>query len=344
MLGYPFIDTSQPPPGFWEPCDDQKFAENFTSARQLSKLYNPKTGKATIAISDFKIHVADLLKELDELKTKKAIIEAESNDLSDLEWEARTQELKQIQDSISNKLLHINNPELYGPFKQKLHRRRKKRAWEKRRNAKLKVIRDQQLRDRDRLHDRIDQWRQEQLHLLEKEKQVQQELDFVSNFFIDVRRRKAVCKRYLLKFEKMREMRNERAFLHTSCSSYDPSLDSEISRLIATWSLKLSDCIKEEARLKDTLARRSAPNFQRRVENQWNRVLFGDVIPKKFEHPLLTADRDRNALISTRWSWDGCAVDENDSQDGASAIPLGWILPPAEPLPEWAEYQVKEIN
>lgn len=351
MLGLPFFDPTRPPPPppplLWNtaPSDDLNFVQNFLSTRQRTEKHVSQKNKMPAAsISVLKTRVIDLIKEIEHLTTQKETLEKEICTQPDLEWQTNVEQLELLRSAIESRLVRLNDPEL----KRKLHARRKKRAWQKRRQAELKRQRDRRLSDRVRLHESIDQWQQEQRKLLDEEKQVQQQLDFAGKFLADVHRRKAACKRYLARFEKIKDMKKQRQLLDKSFSGKDVNEsrdDADITELVQNWTTKLADCIKEEKRLKDVLARRSAANFKRRVENEWNRTMFGETIPKKFEHPLLGADRDPEVLIATRWAWDACLVkDDEDDQDQASAIPLGWVLPSTDPLPEWAEYQAKEPN
>lgn len=244
-------------------------------------------------------------------------------------WHAGIDELEQLRHNISEKLLRLRDPELNKQLRRKLGARRKKRAWQKRRNARLKEQKEAQRKNREQLHEKIDQWQREQRKLIEKDREAQKELDYAGHFLTDIHREKAICKRHLAKFEKVHESR--RRYNRRN----DKEHNADMVELTKKWTTKLAECIREEKRLKDVLARRSAANYQRRVENEWNRTLFGDVIPKKFEHPLLMAERDWEVLVQTRRDWDACLVE--DGEDG-SAIPLGWVLPPKEPAPEWAQY------
>lgn len=335
MLSFPFFDPSRPPPIAPPPNQssiDQSFVQHFLSTRPERRVASKA---ASASISELRQKITDLISELDLLKTKKATLEKEMHLEPDLGWRSSIEQLEQLQQNISEKLHQLSDPVLNDNLRSKLRARQKKRSWQRRRNARLKEQKDARRKNRDQLHEGIDQWQCEQRKLLEAEKLAQQQLDFASNFLADVHRRKAACKRYLAKFEKVRESR--RRYQHE-----DDDGDADLTELTKKWTAKLVECVREEKRLKDVLARRSAANYQRRVENEWNRTLFGDVIPKKFEHPLLMADRDREVLVQTRWDWDACLVDD-DCED-ASAIPLGWVLPPKDPAPNWSQYQIKESS
>lgn len=343
MYRLPLFDATRPPPlaspqQICDPTSDAHFVATFLDAREhLKDSKKPRTDKPTTAsIGELKTTLAHIVTELERLKTEKASLEKEINTLTTAEWQTTSERLLQIQLQVEKKLQQISDSNVYGRLKQKIHARRKKRAWLKRRNDRLRQQKQQRLKDREKLHERIAVWQQEQRKLFDEERQAQQQMECASYFLADVHRRKAACKRHLAKFEKMRQ--------HSSCARREDEekrFSAGLEELTKTWTAKLADCIKEEKRIKDVLARRSARNFQRRVENEWNRTLFGDVVPKKFEHPLLVADRSRTAMIETRWAWDACLDAENsDDQSQASAIPLGWVLPPKDPMPEWAQYRI----
>lgn len=333
MSSLPFFDPSRPPPALPTlaapmvvPICDQNIVQEFLSAKHRRTHSNVVTRRRlpVASISKLRSELVDLIKEVEHLKTQKETLEKEIELQPDSQLQTKFAQLEQTQQSITSKLALLNDSELQSQLGKKLHARRKKREWQKRRTCRLKQEKAEATQNRIKLHEQIDQWQREQWKLVEKEKQAQHELDFASHFLADVHRRKAACKRYLAKFEKMK----------------DRESSVEFNDLIQSWTVRLSECIKEEKRLKDVLARRSAANYQRRVENEWNKTLFGDTIPKKFEHPLLAADRNREVLIETRRAWDECLAEADDSE--ASTIPLGWILPPANPTADWAKYQMKE--
>lgn len=330
MLSFPFFDPSRPPPPVAPPPNqstlDQSFVQHFLSTRTARRVASQN---ASASISELRQKITDLVSELDLLKTKKATLEKEMHLQPASSWQSNIEQLAQLQQNIREKLLQLSDPLLNDQVSRKLRLRKKKRAWQARRNARLKDQKDAQRSNRDHLHERINAWQRDQRKLLEEEKLAQQQLDFANHFLADIQRRKAACRRYLAKFEMVRESR--RRYQHEGD-------DADLTELNKKWTTKLEQCIREEKRLKDVLARRSDANYRRRVENEWNRALFGDVIPNKFEHLLL----DRDVLVRTRWQWDACLV-EDDCAD-ASTIPLGWVLPPKDPAPEWSQYQKKETS
>lgn len=318
-----FFDPTRPPPAL-SVFRDQDIVQAFLKQRSPSDpaLANQKPSAATI--SELRSELVDLMKEVERLKTQKEILEKEIQSQPDSQWQANFAQLERTKQTIASTLTRLNDSEVRSQLGKKLYARRKKRAWQKRRACRLKQEKAEELQNRTKIHEQIDQWQREQWKLVEKEKQAQLEQDFASHFLADVRRRKATCKRNLAKFDKMEDRKHS----------------AEFRELTRNWTTRLFECVKEEKRLKDVLARRSAANYQRRVENEWNKALFGDTIPKKFEHPLLEADRNREVLIETRRAWDACLCETDD--DEASAIPLGWVLPFANPTVDWAKYLMAE--
>lgn len=325
MSNLPFFDPNRPPPAFpppafriLDPFHDQNIVQAFLEQRSTTSCSTALAKQQPLAISELRSELIDLMEEVERLKTQKETLESQP----DSQWHASCAQLEEIKQNIASKLTRLNDSELRSQLGKKLHARRKKREWQKRRACRLKEEKAEAMENRKKMHEQIDQWQREQWKLVEKEKQAQLELDFASHFLADVHRRKAACKRYLAKFDKMK----------------GSAPAAEFSELSRSWTARLSECVKEEKRLKDVLARRSAVNYQRRVENEWNKALFGDTIPKKFEHPLLEADRSREVLIETRRAWDACICDD----DEASAIPLGWVLPPTNPTADWAKYLMND--
>lgn len=331
MFSFPFFDPSRPPPVAPPPSLsllDQSFVQHFLSTRP-ERSHASKTVR--VSISDLRYKITDLIGQIELLKTQKATLEKEMHLQPDLSWQSNIKQLAQLQHNISEKLTQLSDPALTDHLQRRLCARQKKRSWQKRRNARLKDLKAAQQANRDQLHDRIDQWQREQHKLHEEEQLVQHQLELASHFLADVHRRKSTCKRYLAKFEKVRESRRR----HHQDEG-DDDANADLTELTKKWTAKLAECVREEKKMKDVLARRSAVNYQRRVENEWNRALFGDVVPKKVE--------DRDVLVRTRWEWDACLVGEGDDGDDASAVPLGWVLPPEDPAPEWVQYQMKEVG
>ncbi|XP_062554033.1 programmed cell death protein 7 [Armigeres subalbatus] len=328
MSALPFFDPTRPPPTIELLCN-QNIAQEYNGTKvQPSNAH--QNNLAPASITSLRTELVDLIEKVEKLKTNKEWLEKETESQSDNEWKINFEQAKLLKQNIDDTLLNLMDSDRLKLVQKKLHLRRKKRDWIMRRKSRMKQEKDKAIQNRKKLDDQIDQWQKEQRKQLDKEKQAQQELDFASKFLADVHRRKAACKRYLAKFDKMKN-RNK----------LDKDLQTEIDDLTRTWTTNLCDCIKEEKRLKDVLARKSAANYQRRVENEWNKTLFGDAIPKKFEHPLLGADRDREVLIGVRHEWDVCLVDHHDEE--GSSIPLGWVLPPENPTSDWSKYQMMEL-
>ncbi|KAH8407999.1 hypothetical protein KR222_009993, partial [Zaprionus bogoriensis] len=69
------------------------------------------------------------------------------------------------------------------------------------------------------------------------------------------------------------------------------------------------------------------------LEAQWNQVIFGTPTAAPEQGRRKQAAR---ALLQRRCNWDSYL---NYCSSAASSIPRGWVLPPAEPTPQWALYR-----
>lgn len=98
---------------------------------------------------------------------------------------------------------------------------------------------------------------------------------------------------------------------------------------------KEEQCLRlmlEDTASKDTRA--ALTGKQVHIADQWQNLLFG---PEKTSNnstfwALTSADRDLEAFIAIRKSWDTFL------RPSGSAIPLGWVVPPDTPNDNWNQY------
>ncbi|XP_075146202.1 uncharacterized protein LOC142220765 [Haematobia irritans] len=69
-------------------------------------------------------------------------------------------------------------------------------------------------------------------------------------------------------------------------------------------------------------------NNEKQIQEQWNCVFFG-----RAEKTFLEGKTDEEYFIRKRHIWDSYI----DNKYGTS-IPIGWVLPPANPSKEWSKY------
>uniref|UniRef100_A0AAG5CTJ1 Programmed cell death protein n=1 Tax=Anopheles atroparvus TaxID=41427 RepID=A0AAG5CTJ1_ANOAO len=362
------IDITKPPP----PVDDsfphsklleqlrqsdEILVQEFMSSRTLKPSISRKTTEplASVDITAYRAELCDVLKALEELKHSKLMLEKLHNspDENDARCSDEVERTGQVKKALSDQLNALENEERLSALTHKLAVRKKKRAWQKRRNERLKNAKEVQRAERALRLEEIVRWESEWKTRLAKEQATREELQAKTLVLADVRRRKARAKRYLSRFEKTIRLHQHRQSASKEKHPMEETCPEEVTgerfrknvdTLIGEWKSKLAECNREERRLKDELARRFAGNEGRRRENRWRKALFGDAAA------LINGGRgttDRYDIIETRWSWDAYALPASlteGSTEGVPSekgytVPTGWIFPPENPLPEWAIYR-----
>uniref|UniRef100_T1DNV3 Putative programmed cell death protein n=1 Tax=Anopheles aquasalis TaxID=42839 RepID=T1DNV3_ANOAQ len=349
----PAIDDSFPHVKLLEQLSvaDARQVEQFLASRDdaTSDCSKPQPSDPSVDIPEYRSDLHEALVLLASLKQSKIVLDDLLTSSPDtIEWNTEVERTEQIKELLSAKLFTLEDPIRTRALKRKLAVRRKKRNWQKRRNLRLAEDRKKLLEDREKRQQEIVAWETEWRNRLKQEQAAREELATKSAILADVRWRKARAKRYLRRFEKTIQLHDQRTVtVETEGANTDGGnipeerFQRSIGCLIDEWKKKLNECVKEEKRLKDELARRSTGNESRRRENRWRKALFGDA--------SASLNRiDRNPLdefVAVRRAWDVYALppdntDQSRPVSQGSAVPFGWVKPPDDPLPEWLSYRV----
>uniref|UniRef100_A0A2M3ZIK4 Putative programmed cell death protein n=1 Tax=Anopheles braziliensis TaxID=58242 RepID=A0A2M3ZIK4_9DIPT len=331
---------------------DAQLVEQFLAGRAVGSLDDcsklQPSDHPSVDIPEYRSDLREALLLLASLKQSKIVLdELLTTSPNTVGWNTEVERTEQIRELLDAKLSSLEDPARTRLLKRKLAVRRKKRNWQKRRNARLAEDRQKLLADREKRLQEIIAWETEWSNRLKQEQAAREELATKSAILADVRWRKARAKRYLRRFEKTIQLHDQRIVTEeTEGANTDGGnipeerFQRSIGCLIEEWKKKLSDCVKEEKRLKDELARRSTGNETRRRENRWRKALFGDA--------SASLNRiDRNPLdefVAVRRAWDAYALPNNADQprpvSQGSAVPFGWVKPPDDPSPEWLSYRI----
>ncbi|XP_050085832.1 uncharacterized protein LOC126571391 [Anopheles aquasalis] len=349
----PAIDDSFPHVKLLEQLSvaDARQVEQFLASRDdaTSDCSKPQPSDPSVDIPEYRSDLHEALVLLASLKQSKIVLDDLLTSSPDtIEWNTEVERTEQISELLSAKLFTLEDPIRTRALKRKLAVRRKKRNWQKRRNLRLAEDRKKLLEDREKRQQEIVAWETEWRNRLKQEQAAREELATKSAILADVRWRKARAKRYLRRFEKTIQLHDQRTVtVETEGANTDGGnipeerFQRSIGCLIDEWKKKLNECVKEEKRLKDELARRSTGNESRRRENRWRKALFGDA--------SASLNRiDRNPLdefVAVRRAWDVYALQPDNTDQSrpvsqGSAVPFGWVKPPDDPLPEWLSYRV----
>uniref|UniRef100_A0A2M4BRH0 Putative programmed cell death protein n=1 Tax=Anopheles marajoara TaxID=58244 RepID=A0A2M4BRH0_9DIPT len=351
----PAIDDSFPHVKLLEQLSeaDAQLVEQFLASRTVGSndCSKPQPLDPSVDIPEYRSDLRESLLLLASLKQSTIVLdELQTSSPDTVVWNTEVERTEHIKELFSAKLSTLEDPARMRRLKRKLTMRRKKRSWQKRRNLRLVEDRKKLLADREKRQQEIVAWETEWSNRLKLEQAAREELAAKSAILADVRWRKARAKRYLRRFEKTIQLHDQRTVTEeTEGANTDGGnipeerFQRSIGCLIDEWKKKLSDCVKEEKRLKDELARRSTGNESRRRENRWRKALFGDA--------SASLNRiDRNPLdefVAVRRAWDAYALPNNTLDQPrlvsqGSGVPFGWVKPPEDPLPEWLSYRVNQ--
>uniref|UniRef100_A0A2M4CVC9 Putative programmed cell death protein n=1 Tax=Anopheles darlingi TaxID=43151 RepID=A0A2M4CVC9_ANODA len=354
-------DLTVPPPAIDDSFPHVKLLEQLSAAdaQIVQQFLASRTGTSNdcsksqpldplVDIPEYRSDLHEALLLLSSLKQSKIVLNELLSSSSDTDgWNTEMERTEQIKELLSAKLAILEDPTRIRMLKRKLAVRRKKRNWQKRRNLRLAEDHKKLLVDREKRQQEIAAWETEWRHRLKQEQTAREELAAKSAILADVRWRKARAKRYLRRFEKTIQLHEQRTVTEETDGANadggnipEERFQRSIGCLIDQWKKKLSDCVKEEKRLKDELARRSTGNESRRRENRWRKVLFGDASAS-----LNRIGRNPwDEFVEVRHAWDAFAMPNNTDQPRpvtqGSAVPSGWVKPSDDPLPEWLSYRV----
>ncbi|XP_011293272.2 uncharacterized protein LOC105261421 [Musca domestica] len=123
------------------------------------------------------------------------------------------------------------------------------------------------------------------------------------------------CQRFLKTFELLEQLHLARC--------QDPSKTREFASKLQYLKFVWNSLLQEK--------QNDQSNTERQVEVQWNRVLFGMSEKTYFEgHSSI------KYFLRKRHIWDSYI-----DNDYGTSIPIGWVMPPKDPNPNWAEYLEK---
>jgi len=109
-----------------------------------------------------------------------------------------------------------------------------------------------------------------------------------------------------------------------------------INHLKSIWTTALTKYLLEKEQLETYLKHKFG--IQITPEQEWCRILFGESISKKIDHPLLRSEKNLNEFLEIRHEWDACIVSD-DALTG-STIPIFWSLPNESAGSEWSNYLI----
>ncbi|XP_074650686.1 programmed cell death protein 7-like [Tubulanus polymorphus] len=239
----------------------------------------------------------------------------------------------------------------------KLKKRRKKRELAKRRRERDYLDRQEQLRQRAELHQKIDQWQASISHKISDAKRKKELNEQADKVLAEVRQKLNDVNRnidFIKTLVKLRKLRKEAAvrkglYTPTDC---DEKFESRSAVLMSMLELQKKDYTGEQRTLEAMLVNEQLENLKKeeaaeersrvKKEKVVRRKIFGrSDSPMDMSDPLymfkqyyLQAEFNPAALVQIRKEWDFFLVPQNTP--GSSTVPMSWVLPAEPSSAGWA--------
>lgn len=278
-----------------------------------------------------------------------------SDSADDKEWDQLVQQAEVVKRSLHQIVTKFQDQGFVEHTKTLLKQRRAKRSRVKRRKKETQLEKEQLKRKREEEEAEIDAWRaklQREEESKRQEDAVKREADSVLS---EVRQKQNEGQRMVQLLEALAGLRRTRAV--QAIAQGQPKNEKAEQRFTTTTDM-ISKIVKEQLKeyeleeqtlrvmMEESASHRSAAisakgdaNFAR-YEDSIKKLLFG---PTALTDTQGTQGDDAGmsmeTLVQRRREWDQYVV-EGDSPL-ASAVPLSWVVPPAQPDPSWAAFLKK---
>lgn len=316
---------------------------------RLKKINVPQNA---MNIHQAKTYLIDCLALLEKLNKIEQTLEQNVSTMSSADWKQKTIEIGAIKDEFTKIMCKFDNAEIMKYLKLSLKNRKKKRLNNRKRREYRATVKQEEMDERNRMHKEIDQWlnnKKEEVEKVKMEEEMQKDADSVLS---EVTKKKSDARKQLSLISglvKLRNIRENVANQRGEKTSLEDrrAFNVTTEKLVKMWENSLQTYLKEEQGLRLMLEKNRTEDSkqaklakERRLVEQWKSVLFGPSHAIPSNHPtfwaLTAAERDLEAFIAIRKSWDTFLVSPNN--ENGSKIPIGWILPSDEPIEAWSQY------
>ncbi|KYM93434.1 Programmed cell death protein 7 [Cyphomyrmex costatus] len=196
---------------------------------------------------------------------------------------------------------------------------------------------------RARLHAEADVWIRKEQAVIEREKQEENLRKDADMVLSDVRSKRNDTRKYLGILQELQNLREIKANIARARGeklslAAGKAFNNTIAKLIEQWTTLDREYAIEEQELKLMLKTDNEKRIEKQTKNlfdDWENVLFGtSILAAKQSY------KDIDSFISIRAAWDKFISSEND----ATTIPIGWIVPERPSSAAWQTCLNKETS
>ncbi|XP_018405796.1 PREDICTED: uncharacterized protein LOC108782122 isoform X1 [Cyphomyrmex costatus] len=321
--------------------EDEKAIEQFLQQTDSTVPVKRKP-KDPFKIADAKsalMSVARLNKQLEVV-----CAELQNNlDLPEEEWQEKVSACNAAKYEICKILKTIKDANFLNKIKKDLEKRKTKRLRERLRRKEWKKENLMKEERRARLHAEADVWIRKEQAVIEREKQEENLRKDADMVLSDVRSKRNDTRKYLGILQELQNLREIKANIARARGeklslAAGKAFNNTIAKLIEQWTTLDREYAIEEQELKLMLKTDNEKRIEKQTKNlfdDWENVLFGtSILAAKQSY------KDIDSFISIRAAWDKFISSEND----ATTIPIGWIVPERPSSAAWQTCLNKETS
>ncbi|XP_012541542.2 uncharacterized protein LOC105839630 [Monomorium pharaonis] len=321
---------------------DEKAIEQFLQEAERvvpTKSKQKDRGSKIMVAKNALISVIRLNKQLEAVCT-----ELRSNiNLPQAQWQEKISACNVAKHEICEILKPIKDINFLNKVKNDLEKRKKKRTRQQLRRKEWKKEKLMKEERRVRLHAEADAWIRKEQAVIEREKQEENLRKDADMILSDVRSKRNDARKYLGILQELQNLRRIKTNIGRTRGeklslAAEKAFNDTIVKLTEQWTTLDRNYATEEQELKLTLKTDNEKRIEKQTKNffnDWENVLFGTNI--------LAAEqsyKDVDGFIMTRAAWDKFISSEND----ATTIPIGWIVPEKPSSAAWQKCLNKETS
>lgn len=320
---------------------DEKAIEQFLQEAEwvVPAKSKQKEPSKIAAVKNALISVAKLNEQLEAVYA-----ELRNNvNLPEAQWQEKVSACNAAKYEICEILKPIKDEGFLNKIKNNLEKRKKKRTRQRLRRMEWKKEKLMKEERKAKLHEEADAWIRKEQAVIEREKQdenLRKDADMVLS---DVRSKRNDTRKYLGILQELQNLRRikmniARARGEKLSSAVEEAFNDTIAKLTEQWTTLDRDYATEEQELKLMLKTDNEKRIEKQTKNffdDWENVLFGTNI--------LAAEqsyKDVDGFVMIRAAWDKFISSEND----ATTIPIGWIVPEKPTSAAWQKCLNKETS
>lgn len=281
-----------------------------------------------ISINKTRNELKNVLKYLKLLKESEDQLKDNLTTASNQEWIKKLSEINLLQQNITKSLEAYKNPSTILKLQQLTQQRKRKRLRIKKRNKLLKEQKQLAIKNRKKLHQKIDSWLKNEKEKILNSQKSEYAAKRTELVLSSVTKKKSDAMRYLNVLKSLKELRKARSSVAQSVRGGEVAFEETINRLEAVWNDALTEYDNEENDLQLLLDTKYKP-----IEEQWKEVLF-NISSKRVSCSI--PEKSFEEFLEIRRVWDSCIVPDNSPF--GSCIPHGWVLPSENPSDKWKVY------